>query len=56
MYVFTCNKCPNWVEVPERKGGLPPFTPTCNNHDAHHHVRGELMKLKEIKQSTRKKR
>lgn len=52
MYRFECKKCGNWVELPPRKGDIPPFTPTCNNHEAHHHVRGELMDLKGI---TRKK-
>ncbi len=50
-YLFTCPKapCTNWVELPERKGGNPPFTPSCNNHEKHHHNRGELMKLTKIK-------
>lgn len=57
MYLFVCDKgtCKNWVELPPRKGDLPPFTPTCSNHEAHHHNRCELMKLKEIKTTKRKK-
>jgi hypothetical protein len=45
MYNFECPKCTNKVGLPPRKGDLPPFTPTCNNDEAHHHRRGELMKL-----------
>lgn len=44
MYQYQCPKCDNWVEIPGKKNGDPPYTPTCNNHEAHHHPRGELMK------------
>lgn len=49
-YKFTCPKCPNWVELQDRKGGNPPFTPSCNNHEGHHHPRAELMTLAGITQ------
>lgn len=55
LYRFECKKCENWVELPPRKGGVMPWTPTCNNAVAHHHPRGELMTfVKEVKSRRRR--